>query len=172
VQQRRGRRTVAGAVALVAAAVILVAARDHAPPGAIPPIWPTPVTVLAALALATATHAAVTGRLRPNRVSATTAVVLLAVLATAPTFDYTWHSPSAPYFVVGLGALPAALGAAVKSREPRLTAALAGAALLVAVAGGAVNGGWSVPEFVGVHAAATLPAAAIGYALTAPGPET
>ena len=166
-QQRPGRRLGAGAVALVAAAVILVAAQDHAPPGAIPPIWPIPVTVFAAVAFATAGHTAVTGRLRPNTVLATTAVVLVAILATAPTFDYTRHSPSAFYYVVALGTLPAGFGAALKHQRSRLTGALAATALVVAVAGGAVNGSWSVPEFVGIHAAASFPTAALGYALTA-----
>jgi len=171
VQQHRRRRLAAGAVAVAAAAAILVAARDHAPPGAIPPVWPYPVTVVAALALATAAHAAVTGRPRPRTAPATAAVVLLAALATAPTFDYTWYSPSAPYFVVGLAALPAAVGAAAKHQQSRLGGALAATALLVGVAGGVVSGGWSVPEFVGVHAVASFPAAALGYALAAPRPE-
>lgn len=163
------RRTVAVAVALGAAAVILVAARDNTPAGAIPPLWPYPVTVLAALALPTAAHTAVTGRRRPTSVRVTTAVVVLAVLATAPTFDYTWRSPSAYYFLVALGALPASFGATVKTQSFRLTGVLAVTSLVVAVAGGVANGSWTVLEFVGIHAAASLPAAGLGYALTATG---
>ncbi|SEW16324.1 hypothetical protein [Halobacterium jilantaiense] len=165
-QHRRGRRLVAAAVVVVAAAAILVAARAQSPPGAVPDIWPYPVTVLAAVALATAGHVAVTGRLRPTTVSATTAIALAAVVATAPTFDYTWDSQSAVYFVFGLGALPAAAGAALKRQESSLTRALVATALVTAVVAAVVNGSWSLPEFVGIHLAASLPVAALGFAFT------
>lgn len=161
------RRLIAGTVAVAAVAVVAIAASVEAPSGdAIPPIWPLPATVLGAAAFALGVHTLVTDRLRPVSVAATAVTVLLAVLATAPTFNYTWHSPSASYLLLGVTVLPAALGAAVKRANRRLVWILGAAVVALGVVAGVWNTSRSVPAGLAVHLVRSVPAGLVGYALT------
>lgn len=162
------RRLVAGTVAVAAAAVVAVATGAEAPPGdAVPPVWPLPATALGAAGFALSVHTVATDRLRPASVTATTATVQLAVLATVPSLNYTLHSLSAPYILVGITVLPAALAAAAKLGRRHLALALAFGVVALGAAGGVHDESRPVLSFFAVHLARSLPAGLLGYGLTA-----
>jgi hypothetical protein len=157
-------------IALVVAAALVLAVAASAtgtPPGdAVPAFWPYPATAVGALALALGVHASVTERVRPRSVAATTAIVGLATAATVPAVNYTLHSASAPYILVGITVLPAALGAATKRRRRRLALALGLCVVALGVVGGGVDANRPLRSFFAAHVALSVPGGVVGYVFT------